>query len=296
MGQLADRLGDVLRSYGWDPAAWAGELHALAFLEVEDLKEAHGRFLDLRRSFAVQRRADLLRSLAAFPFVRDVPPADARGMGLKEVESEMRAAQRSLASAREAAAALAEAEESRLGLARRALPPAPPLPEASWEALGPVAEAAEAERRRAAREARLEERIARAHRAAARLRHHRVDVPDLGSAAVPDPAVVDALLAPLEERLGALHALEDAHEAALAPARSHEARTWRRESARALEREAKALLERADHEGLAALQVKAEALRVEAARVGAEAARARRSGRAPPQAERRPGDPMDGYG
>jgi hypothetical protein len=299
MGQLSQRLGDILRSYGWDPAAWHGDLQSLAFLEGSDPKAAVERFHEMKRGFAAQRRADLLRALAAFPFARGVPPSDTRGMGIREVESEVRAALRSLSLAREAAAALAEAEATRKRLALRVPPPAPPLPEAPWDALAPVAEAAEAERRRVAREARLEERIADARRQTARLRHFRVEVPDLSSRAVPEPAEADVRLAPLEARLKALHDVEEAYEAACAPLRAAETREWRKESRKALEREAQALLALPDPaeaaRRLRALQPRAEALRVEAAKLSSEAARARRSGRAPPAAERGPGDAMDPY-
>ena len=299
MGPLAQRLGVILRGYGWDPAAWHGDLQSLSHLETADPKAAVERFHEMKRAFAVQRRADLLRALVAFPFVHDAPPAHARGMGLKEVEREIRLAQRALAHAREAQAALAEAAATRQRLRLRAPPTAPPLPDAPWDALAPVAEAAEAIRRAVAREARVEARADQAMRDASRLRRLKIDVPDLSSRAVPDPADADALLAPLEARLKALHAVEDAHEAATAPLRSPEVRAWRRESGRALEREADRCLALPPDDAvtvLRALLPQAEALRVEAAKLSSEAARARRSGRAQPAPERRRGDMLDPYG
>lgn len=297
MSPLAARLAVLLRSYGWDPAAWQGDLQGISALETADPKAAVERFHEMKRAFAAQRRADLLHALSRFPFVRDAPPAgDTRGMGLKEIEREIRLAARSLAHARSAADAIEEAARLRERLSVRALPAATPLSEVPWDAVAPAAEAAEEQRRAVAREARLDERIADARRSAARLRHHRVEAPDLSSAAEPDPAAAEARLAPVEARLRALHGLEDAYESACAPLRAAEVRAFRASTRKALEREARDLLASGDLAGLAALRARAEALRVEAAKLSSEAARARRSGRAPPPPERRAGDMLDPYG
>ena len=290
MGQLADRLRDVMREYGWDPAARDAELSALAALEEADAKAAHARFLDLRRQLAVRHRADLVAALRAFPFVRDVPPAEARGMGLKEVEAEARALARALGHARDAQRALDEESAARASLAERRLAAPPTLAPVPWDRLAPLADAAEARRRAAAREARVEARAREVRRRAARA---RVEVPE--TAGLPADAA-DAALDEAEARVRDAEALAAAHEAATRPLRDAAVAEWARESRRALQREADAALGARDLAALAGVQARAEALRVQAARASEEAARARRRGQRGPERERRATDALDGYG
>src|SRR5581483_5683610 len=238
MGQLADRFAELCREYGSDPSARASDVHALAALEERDPKEAHERFVALRKELAVTRRAELLHALKGFAFVRDVPPPDVRGMGQKEIDREIRWAAASLRRARAIVEALAEEAE------------------------------AEARRRTAARDARLAQRAADVRRRGAR---HGLDVP-----AGADHDALDAL----EARLAEAEALSEAFDAVSRALRSPDVGEWRRESRRALEREADALRAAGDAAGLRALAPRAEALRAEAARLASEAARARRSGRA----------------
>lgn len=290
MGQLADRLRDLMREYGWDPSARDAELSALEALEAQDAKAAHERFLELRRAFAVRHRADLLAELRAFPFVRDVPPADARGMGLKEVESEARALARALAYARDAQRALDEEAAARASLASRGLAPAPALQPAPWDRLAPLADAAEARRRVAAREARVEARARDLVRRAAKA---GVPAPETSGLAA-DAA--DAALDDVERAVRAAEALREAHDAATRPLRDAAVAEWTRESRRALQREADKALDAGDLSALEALRGRAEALRAEAARKSEAAARARRRGERAPERERRAGDALDGYG
>lgn len=292
VGQLAERLRDLMRSYGWDPAARDGELAALDAMEAADAKAAHHRFLELRRAFAERYRADLLAKLRGFPFVLDVPPAETRGMGLREVESEARVAERALRQARAIQQGLDAEAEARSALAKRSLAPAPPFPAASWERLAPLVEEADARRRLAAREARVEARAAEAAKRAARLRRLRVAVPETARLPAAD---ADARLGEVEAATREAEALEAAHDAATRPLRDPAVSEWLRESRRALQREADAALEARDLAGLAAAGARAEALRKDAAARAEAAARARRRGGAAPERERRAGDAMDPY-
>ncbi|GEM_PF-7088148 len=281
MGQLADRFAELCREYGSDPSARASDVHALAALEERDPKEAHERFVALRKELAVTRRAELLHALKGFAFVRDVPPPDVRGMGQKEIDREIRWAAASLRRARAIVEALAEEAAHRAALG---LPQGPPLAPAPWDDLAAPEAEAEARRRTAARDARLAQRAADVRRRGAR---HGLDVP-----AGADHDALDAL----EARLAEAEALSEAFDAVSRALRSPDVGEWRRESRRALEREADALRAAGDAAGLRALAPRAEALRAEAARLASEAARARRSGRAAPARERRAGDPLDPYG
>ncbi|MEA3199018.1 MAG: hypothetical protein QOE90_446 [Thermoplasmata archaeon] len=283
MGQLSERFAQLCREYGTDPTARAADVHALAALEGRDVKEAHARFVALRRDLAVTRRAELLHALRGFAFVRDVPPDEVRGMGQREIDREIRWATAALRRARAIRDALAEAALHRASLRERALPEDVPLEAAPWDALSPLEAEAESRRRAAAREARLESRIVQARRRAER---HGVAMPALGE----DP---DVDLDALEARLDAAERLAAARDAAMAPLRAPEVGAWRGESKRALAKEIEAAR---DVDALRALQPRAEALRAEAAKAASEAARARRSGRTPPTRERRPGDALDGYG
>lgn len=292
MGQLAERLAFLTRRYGSDKAAWQHELHALAALEETDAKAALDRFHLLKRRLAEFRRAQLLRELRSFSFVRDVPEDEARGYAMKEVEADIRDATRALAHARAIEAARAAEAEARASLRHRTMPPPTPIEPARWDALRAVADEAEARRRAAAREARLDRRYAEAKRRAAKLTR--------GGVALPAPTLegdaLDAALEAAERDIARTEDLEEAWRAAVAPLRAPEVRTFRDASRRKLEREADALASAGDVDGLRALAARGEALRREAAGLAGQAARARRSGAPPPLRERRPGDGIDPYG
>lgn len=290
MAQLADRLRDVMREYGWDPAARDAELSALEAMEAQDAKAAHERFLELRRQLAVRHRADLLAKLRAFPFVRDAPPTETKGMGIKAVESEARAAERSLAHARAIQRALDEESQARASLRSRRVAAPATLPSAPWDRLAPLAEGAEARRRVAAREARVEERARDVTRRAA-----KVGVPCPDTSAMPADEA-DAALDEAEARVREEETLTAAHDAATRPLRDAAVVEWMKPSRKALQREADAALQARDLAALEDVQARAEALRVEAARRSGEAARARRRGQRGPERERSSGDAMDGYG
>ncbi|HET6405573.1 MAG TPA: hypothetical protein VFH78_13090, partial [Candidatus Thermoplasmatota archaeon] len=100
MGQLADRLAFLTTRYGSDAAAWQHELHALAALEASDTKAALERFHALKRRLAEFRRAQLLRELRGYSFVRDVPSSETRGYSMQELEADIREATRALGHAR----------------------------------------------------------------------------------------------------------------------------------------------------------------------------------------------------
>lgn len=295
MGALADRLAYLAKKYGSDPSGWQPQLHALRSLEQSAPSEALARFHELKRLLAHTRRAELMHALRGFGFVEGVPATSTEGYEAKEVEADIRAAARAVAHARAIDAARREEARLRAGLRWRALPPAPPLARGRWDELARLAEEAEALRRAAAREAALDARIGEARRRAAKLQETHVAVPDLSAAAAPSPDEADARLRDVEARLQEAERLEEAYRASLAPLRAPDVAAYRRESKRAIEREAKELLERRDAAGLLALAPRSEALRAEAARLSSEAARARRHGRAPPAGERRPGDAMDPY-
>lgn len=292
MGQLADRLAFLTRRYGSDPAAWQHELHALSSLEEHDVKAAVERFHLLKRRLAEFRRAQLLRELRTYPFAEGVPAEDARGYPLSEVEADVREATRALAHARAISAAISEERIARGSLRLRPSGEAAPRAAARWDALAPLEAATEARRRVAAREARLEQRLATAQRRIAKLARTRLQVPD---PALEADALSDALDA-LEPKIARAEALEAAHRASIAPLKAPEVRTFRDESRRKLEREADARADAGDEGGLHDVRARAEALRQEAARLSAEAARGRRRGAGPPPRERRPGDPIDPYG
>lgn len=290
--QLAQRIAHLTTRYGSDPAAWQHETAALAALEASDPKAAIERFHALKRRLVEFRRAQLFRELRAFPFVSDVPAGDTRGYPIKELEADVREATRALAHARAIAAALAEERDALATLRRRAAAPGAPVIAGRWDALPPLAEVAEARRRAAMREARLERRYADGERRAARIEWRKVPLPD---PTLPAEAL-DAALDATEAGLDAAEELDEAYRAAIVPLRSPEVATFRGESRRALDREARALAEAGDIGGLARLATRAEALREEAAKLASEAARSRRAGRAPPERERRASDTMDGYG
>lgn len=287
MGQLSDRLRVVLRAHGFEPAARASELAALASMEEQDPKAAHARFLELKRQFAAQRRADVLAALRAFPFVRNVPPTDTRGMTMKDVEADLRDGTRALALAREVAASLDEEARARAALQHRAPPEAAALAPAAWTALAPFAKAAEARRRATLRELRVEER---ALAAAKRARKAGVDAPSTHAL---DADEADAALDALETRLREKESIEEARERAARPLRDPAVREWRHDSAKRLARE---VADAGTVEALRALEERAVALRVEAAGAEDASKRARRAGRPAPARERRAGDPMDPYG
>ncbi|HUR68642.1 MAG TPA: hypothetical protein VM370_05295 [Candidatus Thermoplasmatota archaeon] len=292
MGVLAERLAYLATRYGSDAAAWQHEIHAVAALEESDAREALERFHALKRRFAEFRRAQLLRELRSFAFVRDVPSTEAGGYETKEIEADIRAATRALGLARAIQRAQEEEADARAGLRLRrlALEDARAA-HASWDALAPLAREAESRRRVVAREARLDRRLAEAQRRAGKLAR-AVALPDAGLDAGP----MDAALDDAETRLDRAETLEDAWRAALAPLKAPEVATYRHDSKRSLEREAQARLEAGDLSALRALLPRAEALRKEAAALASQAARSRRTGSAPPPRERRSSDPMDGYG
>lgn len=292
VGQLADRLRDVMRTYGWDPMARDAEFSSLAALETQDPKAAHERFAELRRALAIRHRADLLAALRAFPFVEDVPPEDARGMGLREVEKEARQAERAREHARAIAEALLAEADARASLTTRALAPAEPFPTSRWDALARLVEQAEARRRVAAREARVEARHTEAAKRASRLRVLAPPVPDVSRLPASE---ADEALEALEAALARAESLESLHASATRPLRDAAVAEWARESRRGLLRAADEALAARDEAALRGVEARASALRVEAAAKAEAATRARRKGTAPPERERRAGDAMDPY-
>lgn len=296
MNPLAERLAFLLREWGLDPSARQGDLHALSALEERDAGSAVERFHRLKRDYALQRRGDLLGELRRHPFARGVPDDDARGMSQREIERDIRWARAAVLRAREVAAAEDETRGHLARLSSRVVGGMPELGAASWGDLGALAERAEMRRRLAAREARIDARVEDARRRAARLRRRRVEVPDVSSASVPDPDEASRALDAVEARLAAEEAVEAAYRAVLAPLRDPAVRERRARSLAELDREAEDRLVEGNLEGLHALLPRAEALRVEAAQEVSAATRARKSGRAPPPREKRPGDTIDGYG
>lgn len=292
VGQLSDRLAFLTRRYGSDPAAWQGEIHALAALEASAPKEALEQFYLLKRRLAEFRRAELLRALRRFTFVRDVPGEDARGYDLKELEADIREASRALTLAREIERGLAEEADARASLQRRPRPPRAEDANARWDALVALAMEVESRRRVAAREARLERRLADVVNRARRAQNARITIPE----ATLDADELDAALDVAEAALDRAEAVADAYRAAIEPLRAPEVATFRHGSRRRLEREAEELVGREDVPALRELAARAEALRREAAGLASQAARSRRTGAPPPPRERRTGDTMDGYG
>lgn len=292
MGQLADRIAELMRGYGFDPSARQGELQALSSVERNDPKAAQERFYQWKRALGVQRRSALITELRAFPFVRDLPTHDAKGWPLKEVEGDIRDLTRALSQARDIAAAIAEEKEARGRLRARGLPEHAALAPVALDALPTLAAETEARRRAALREARVEVRAAAAHRRAAKLASP-MPVPD--TARLPADEA-DAALAAAERALADAEALAEAYDAAVAPLRDRAVHAWRPTSEKSLLREADALLGARDSPGLRALLPRTQALREEAAREASKAVRARKSGKAPPERERGAGDTTDGYG
>lgn len=278
-----------MRDVGHDPAARAGELHALAALEGSDQRVAQDRFHELKRAILLQRRSELIAELARHGCARDLPPHDAQGYALREVESELRRLQRAVAQARSIAEARAEEADARAKLRHRPAPDAMAIDAAPWDQLAPLDEAAAGARRATLRELRIETRALDARRRAAKLGALRVDAPE------PETATDDAL-DEAERALAAAEALVAAHAAATAPLRDAAVREWTRESRRALEQECDAALAARDQDALARLRERAEELRRVAASKAEAAARARRRGHAAPERERRRGDPIDPYG
>ncbi|MFA5861708.1 MAG: hypothetical protein WDA16_08430 [Candidatus Thermoplasmatota archaeon] len=292
MGQLAERIAELMRGYGLDPAARQGELQAFASIERSDPKAAQERFHEWKRALAAQRRSALLTQLRAFDLVGGLPTHDTRGWPLKEIESDIRELTRSLGHARDIAAAIMEEREARGRLRERALATEAPLAAVTLDALRALAEEAERRRRAALREASVEVRVAAARRRAAKLALP-VDVPPTAHLSA-DQA--NATLATVERKLSDIESLVEAHDAVVAPLRDRAVRAWRASSEKALLHEAQALLDARDVAGLRALAPRATTLREEAAREASKAARARKSGKAPPERERGVGDTMDGYG
>jgi hypothetical protein len=287
VSQLADRIAALLREHGLDPAARQSELHALSALEASDVKLAHERFLEMKRALLVERRAQLLGELRRYAFARGVPSGDATRYPIQEIESDVREAARALGHARQAQQALDDEDAARRALVARPLAPAPALTPAAWTALAPLVEIAESRRRAARRELRVEERSADLARRAARV---KVAIGDISAL---DADSAHEALDEVELRVVAAERLAATRAAALAPLADPAVREWRRESMRGLEREIREAREVAE---LAALRIRAEALRKDAAAHAEQAARARRSGRAPPERERRTGDALDPYG
>ena len=299
MGTLARRLAEVARLWGLDPAGWQGEVDRVAHLEESDPAEALERFRALKRRLVEARRADLLAALRARPFARGLPDASTQGMTQRELERETRALERAARLAAAAQEALDDERAARASLSLRSVPEPPPLPEAPWDALAPVAEEAEARRRVARREARLEERARDAQRRARRLRARPVAVPDLSTEAVPSPDDVEAILSQAEAALAEAEEVEDALAGVERGVTADVAR-WLPQTRKRLLAEARAhvasLPPREAAEALRAMAPRvAEAAR-EAARLAEEAARARRRGGRAPEGERRAGDPTDMYG
>lgn len=300
MGQLSERLAEILRKYGADPAAHQADLHQLASLEQHDPKEALARFHELKRAAAVHRRGSLLHELRTTGIVSDVPTHGVQGMDAKEIEREIRTFTRALHLARDVLGSVRGAEEAASRLRERT---------AAWEAaafrslpldgLAAAAEQAEHARRALAREARVADRADAARRRERKLTALRVEVPDVSSARVPDAADADALLEACEARLAEAERVEEAHERVARPLRDPAVARWKGNSRKRLVEEARQLLALDDRTEAArrldALAPQAERLRAEAARASEEASRARRSGRSGPSREPRPGDSLDGY-
>lgn len=294
MAQLARRLAELYAQHGYDPAAHQADLHALEALESTDAKRALHRFHAMRHELAVRHRSEMLRALHELAFVRDLPPDDVRGMTLNELRREARELKRALSDARKIRAALDAARAAHEQAGARA----PPHDDALWRSVGvgelaAAAELAEAHRRVVAREARIMADVRRVTREARKLRHHAFDVEDVTNLGAEE---ADALIAEAHGRVMKLAAVEDAHRRVQRTLRDPAVRAWRQTSRKRLLQVAEARLQAADLEGLRALGPEAGKLHAEAARASENAARARRSGRAPPSKESRPGDAMDGYG
>lgn len=287
MAQLSDRIAALLREHGLDPAARQSELHALDALEARDPKAAHEQFLALKRALLVERRAQLVAELRRYPFALEVPSQDATHHPVQEVESDVRDATRALLHARRIQESLDDEATARRALRSRAVPAAAPLAPGRWDRLAPLVEIAEARRRAARRELRVEERASDLARRAARQNMAAPDVTAL------DAEAAHASLESLEGRIVEAERLSDARAAASAPFADPAVREWRRESMRALERE---IREASSVAELGALRLRAEGLRNDAAASASRAARARRSGHAPPERERRSSDALDPYG
>lgn len=294
VAQLADRIAFLTTRYGSDPAAWQHEIAALAAMEQADPKAAIERFHHLKRRLVEFRRAQLFRELRAFAFVTDVPGTDTKGYPVKELEADVREATRALALAKRIAGAWREAQEAVASLRHRPAPStsAAAVAASRWDALALLADAAEAARRAAMREARLERRYAAAARRVGRLELRPVVLPRSSL----DAEAFDAALDETERALDAAEALDEAYRASVAPLKAPEVATFRHDTKRKLEREARSLGEAGDVAGLQRVAARAEALRVECAKLASEAARSRRAGRAGPERERRGSDTMDGYG
>ncbi|HWG91568.1 MAG TPA: hypothetical protein VNZ52_12035 [Candidatus Thermoplasmatota archaeon] len=299
MGQLSRRLREVLPLYGIDPRLHQAELDAIDARERADPAAAHDLFEALRLKVARGRHRELHERLRAHAFVTDLFPADTSTLKLRDLDQEINELQEALRHAEAVAAALAEARGHASALRDRAAR----VDEAPFRAvpmreLGKAAVAAEAVRRAAAQEARVEERLLATRQRSARLTRRQVAVPDLSSAAVPDPGAAAERLTALEGELSAAEAVEEAHGRVVRLLRDAAVREFKRETARTLEGRADAASLLAPAEAVPALrklEAEAERLRVEAAGLARSAARARRVGGTGPERERKRGGDLPDY-
>lgn len=300
VGQLAARLRELVVEYGQDDRAWRPDLDRLADLERKDPKAAHDRFEELRKSLAHTRFHALRHALVALPWLEGVPDGDLRGANLKEVDREIVRLDLALERARGIQDAL-DATRSALGALerRRCDVDLAPFARVAFDGLGRALEDAEAARRRAAAEARAEERYRKARARAGKLERAKVDVPDLGSDAVPDAAEANASLDGVEARLDAAEKVEDLLGRVRRELRDAAVRDFRpRVRDMILERAERAAEDPDRAAATASLQecLKESAdLRRYAAEKSTEAAKARRKGLRGPERDSR-GDAMDGYG
>lgn len=296
MSVLAARLAELLRSWGVDPELRQADLHAVAQQEAQDNRQAAARFHELKRRFAWERRGELIGALRRHAFIEALPDERGEGMTQRQIEREIGWLRAALAHARDAQAALDEAETLLASLTtRRAV--APEVARVAWTDAREAAASAEARRRVAAREARVEARAQDARRRAARLSWRLVAVPEVSSDAMPDADVANAALDAVEAALRDAEAAEDAARAAKAALRDPALAAHRRKEARELGRAIDAALAMAEaREAAVAIRdvlPRIESLRRAAAADAARALRARKEGRPPPPSEGRGG--FDGY-
>ncbi|HLE97982.1 MAG TPA: hypothetical protein VI997_11470 [Candidatus Thermoplasmatota archaeon] len=301
MGQLSARLRELVVEYGEDDRAWQPEIDALAAIEQRDAKEAHERFESLRKRLAHGRFQQLLGALRGFAWLDGLPDGDLRGASLKEVDREIVRLELALQRARSVEAALGEARADLAGLvARRAVFDATPFARVAFARLGPVAEQAEAVRRRLAAEARADGRYRKAKARSARLDLARVAIPDLSSEAVPDAAAANAALDLVEPSVEAAEKVEDLLQRVRKELRDPSVKEYKAHVRRLLgeraESEATGNDRVAAAAALEATLAEARDLRAYAAKKAEEAARARRRGGARPERERRAGDLSDYHG
>ncbi len=301
MGQLSGRLKEILRSHGDDPRAHGSTIDRIARLESDgETKAAHALFTEAKTSAARGHLARIQDSLARHTFVADPPSHDVSTWPLDEVEREIRR----LGAAATAADAIAEALQSARSLQEGLVERTAAGDFAAFTAiplagLDANAEAAEALRRRMARESHVQQRYRIVRNRAAKISARPLAVPDLSTAALPDPDAASRVLDDLEGQLadaervdGALRAVErvllDA--AVREHARKDRRRILAAAAAASLTGPVADAVER-----LRELAAEAEVVRVDAAAFATKRSRARKRGAVAPKPDRDSGDMQDYY-